>query len=244
MAVTEIQSTSRIAVVGTGYVGLTTGACFAQLGHDVVCARISIARKVDGTEAWRDPNPRGRAPGHRPGEHEGWVDSTLFSAPSTRSRAASSSTCVSRRRRVPMAVRTSPMSRLPPEEIAPFLDRGAVVVNKSTVPVGSTLLVERAMERPDVSGGLEPRVPPRGFSGRRFLEPGSCGHRSRRPRRSVAGRGALPRRVRAPILITDPASAPRPDEVRSECLPWRPRSASRTRLPPCARPPEQTSPTC
>lgn len=27
----------RITMIGTGYVGLTTGACFADLGHDVVC---------------------------------------------------------------------------------------------------------------------------------------------------------------------------------------------------------------
>ena len=31
---------SRIAVIGTGYVGLTTGACFAHIGHDVICADI------------------------------------------------------------------------------------------------------------------------------------------------------------------------------------------------------------
>jgi UDPglucose 6-dehydrogenase len=31
---------SRISVIGTGYVGLTTGACFAALGHDVVCVDI------------------------------------------------------------------------------------------------------------------------------------------------------------------------------------------------------------
>src|SRR5688500_2937280 len=30
----------RIAVVGTGYVGLTTGACLASLGHRVVCADV------------------------------------------------------------------------------------------------------------------------------------------------------------------------------------------------------------
>ncbi|MHB1138975.1 MAG: NAD-binding protein, partial [Microthrixaceae bacterium] len=31
---------SRIAVVGTGYVGLTTGACLASLGHEVKCIDI------------------------------------------------------------------------------------------------------------------------------------------------------------------------------------------------------------
>src|SRR5690606_1438606 len=37
---------TKIAVIGTGYVGLTTGACFAHLGHDVVCADID-ADKVE-----------------------------------------------------------------------------------------------------------------------------------------------------------------------------------------------------
>lgn len=36
----------RIAVVGTGYVGLTTGACLASLGHSVVCADVD-ARKIE-----------------------------------------------------------------------------------------------------------------------------------------------------------------------------------------------------
>src|SRR5436305_2655251 len=34
----------RIAVVGTGYVGLTTGACFAELGNGVVCMDIDAAK--------------------------------------------------------------------------------------------------------------------------------------------------------------------------------------------------------
>ena len=64
---------TRIAIIGTGYVGLTIGACSARLGHEVVCA-----------------------------------------------------------------------------DIDPVLASEAIVVNKSTVPVGSAKVVEHLMKRPDV----------------------------------------------------------------------------------------------
>ncbi len=32
---------ARVCVIGTGYVGLTTGACFADLGNDVVCLDVN-----------------------------------------------------------------------------------------------------------------------------------------------------------------------------------------------------------
>ncbi|MGH9181072.1 MAG: UDP-glucose 6-dehydrogenase, partial [Acidimicrobiales bacterium] len=37
---------STVAVIGTGYVGLTTGACFSHLGHRVICADV-VAEKVE-----------------------------------------------------------------------------------------------------------------------------------------------------------------------------------------------------
>ena len=40
----------HIAVIGTGYVGLVTGACLAETGNDVVCADID-ARKVERLKA-------------------------------------------------------------------------------------------------------------------------------------------------------------------------------------------------
>ena len=45
---------SKIAVIGTGYVGLTTGACFAHIGHEVICADID-AEKVAGLQRGEIP---------------------------------------------------------------------------------------------------------------------------------------------------------------------------------------------
>lgn len=53
---------TRIAIVGTGYVGLVTGACLASLGHDVTCADVDAAR----VEAIR----RGAVPFFEPGLDE------------------------------------------------------------------------------------------------------------------------------------------------------------------------------
>ncbi len=52
---------SRIAVVGTGYVGLTTGAYLAHLGHEVVCADViadKVARLSRGEVPIVEPGPR------------------------------------------------------------------------------------------------------------------------------------------------------------------------------------------
>ncbi len=37
----------RVAIFGTGYVGLVTGTCLAEVGHDVVCVDVDAA-KIDG----------------------------------------------------------------------------------------------------------------------------------------------------------------------------------------------------
>src|SRR5260370_42425150 len=56
----------RICVVGTGYVGLTTGTCFAELGNDVTCLDIDTA-KVENLR-------RGEMPIYDPGLAELVVD--------------------------------------------------------------------------------------------------------------------------------------------------------------------------
>ena len=37
----------KVAIFGTGYVGLVSGACLSEVGHDVVCVDVDAA-KVDG----------------------------------------------------------------------------------------------------------------------------------------------------------------------------------------------------
>ena len=51
---------SDIAVIGAGYVGIPTAACFAHLGHRVVCADVDEAR-VRALSKGEVPDPRGRA---------------------------------------------------------------------------------------------------------------------------------------------------------------------------------------
>ena len=49
----------RVAMIGTGYVGLVSGACFAEFGHNVVC--------VDSDDTKIDAINRGEIPIYEPG---------------------------------------------------------------------------------------------------------------------------------------------------------------------------------
>ena len=195
---------SRIGIIGTGYVGLTTGACFAALGHDVVCADIDAA-KVASLSA-------GRIPIHEQGL-ERLVRENLAAGRLRFTLGAANA--VGDREFVYLCVPTpqgpdgsADLSYLKAaaEEIATHLAPGTVVVNKSTVPVGSTRFVERAMGRPDVPVVSNPE----------FLREGSAVADFMGPDRVVIGADdqAAASRVaslylgtRAPILVTDARSA-------------------------------------
>ena len=91
-------------------------------------------------------------------------------------------------------------------EIAPHLPYECVVVNKSTVPVGSTRVVERVLDRPDVKVVSNPE----------FLREGSAVQDFLKPDRIVVGStdqaaaikvSSLYLGVAAPVIVTDPASA-------------------------------------
>jgi UDPglucose 6-dehydrogenase len=91
-------------------------------------------------------------------------------------------------------------------QLAPVLPAESLVVNKSTVPVGSTKVVERTLRRPDV----------RVVSNPEFLREGSAVHDFLHPDRIVIGSddeaaaikvAALYEGIGSPVIVTDPASA-------------------------------------
>lgn len=195
---------TRLAIIGTGYVGLTTGACFAHLGHDVVCADID-ERKVERLN-------RGEIPivEHRldelveEGLRKGNLSFVLGAAEAVKD-CEIAFLCVPTPQGEDGSADLSYVERAA-SEIASVLPYEAIVVNKSTVPVGSTKVVERVLKRPDV----------RVVSNPEFLREGSAVDDFLRPDRVVVGCddrsaaikvGNLYDKVRAQIIVTDPASA-------------------------------------
>lgn len=195
---------SKIAVIGTGYVGLTTGACFAHIGHDVVCADID-ADKVERLS-------RGEIPILEAGldnlVREGIQDGRLRFVVGA---AGAVADCEFAYLCVPTpqgADGSADLSYIEDaaREIGPVLPSEAIVVNKSTVPVGSTRVVERALGRSDVAVVSNPE----------FLREGSAIHDFLHPDRIVIGAEDQSAAVRvqslylgitAPVIVTDPASA-------------------------------------
>ena len=196
--------TSTIAVIGTGYVGLTTGACFAHLGHRVICADID-QRKVDQLN-------RGEIPIHEAGLEEivrDAVDAGNLSFVHGSEHAVGDAEfvylCVPTPQSTDGSADLSYLTAAA-EQISPHLQSGTVVVNKSTVPVGSTLLVERALGRADIPVVSNPEFLREGTAVDDFLNPDRVVIGS--DDQAAAGRVAsLYLGVRAPIMVTDPASA-------------------------------------
>jgi UDPglucose 6-dehydrogenase len=195
---------SQIAVIGAGYVGLTTAACFAHLGHHVVCADIDAAKIAMLSE--------GKIPIHEEGL-ENLVRENLAAGRLRFVLGAAEAVggqqyvylCVPTPQRPDGSADLSYVEEAA-RSIAARLERGAVVVNKSTVPVGSTRLVEQAMGRPDVYVVSNPE----------FLREGSAVSDFLQPDRVVIGAddqaaasrvASLYLGVRAPIIITDAPSA-------------------------------------
>lgn len=194
----------RIGVVGAGYVGLTTAACLARLGHHVVCADID-ANKVGRLR-------RGAVDVHEPGlpslVDEGLRTERLAFVTDSRTAVADADllfVCVP----TPIDERgetdlSAVHAVLRQAKIAS--PAGCVLVIKSTVPVGTTDHVTDVLNRPDVPVVHNPEFLREGHAVTDFLAPRRIviGTRSRQPADQVAGLYAA---CHAPTVVTDPASA-------------------------------------
>jgi UDPglucose 6-dehydrogenase len=195
---------AEIAVIGAGYVGLTTAACFAHLGHDVVCADIDEARIAQLTRGEMPIVEAGLEALVRDGLERGRLSFVLGSANAVSS-AEFAYLCVPTPQDDDGAADLSYIEAAA-REIGPGLPSEAVVVNKSTVPIGSTRVVERVLGRDDVMVVSNPE----------FLREGSAVHDFLNPDRIVIGSDDQSAAVRvaslyigvtAPIIVTDPPSA-------------------------------------
>jgi UDPglucose 6-dehydrogenase len=200
----------KIAVVGTGYVGLVAGACLAESGSDVIC--------IDRDEAKVRTLRRGKMPFYEPGLEE------LVKRNRHERRLTFTST-------LPKAVRDSSIIFIavgtPPGEdgsadvqqvlgvardVARAMNGYKVIVDKSTVPVGTSARVREVIRR-------ETTHPFSVVSNPEFLKQGAAVEDFMKPDRVVIGvedprAEALMRelyspftRTGAPIMVMDCASA-------------------------------------
>ncbi len=196
---------ATIAVVGTGYVGLVTGVCFADLGNDVTCIEIDL-RKLDTLRA-------GKSPIYEPGLEE-------LLERNMRARRLnftdSYATALEGAQYIFITVGT-PMGddgaadlkyvRAAAQSIGEHLTGPAVIIDKSTVPVGTGDMVADIISQ-HVRDGVTFDV----VSNPEFLREGSAIRDFSNPDRIVLGAtnraaaesvATLHEPLGAPIIITD-----------------------------------------
>ena len=173
----------HVTIFGTGYVGLVTGTCLAEIGHEVVCVDVDadkVARLDRGEIPIYEP---GLEPMVRANHAAGRLRFTTDAA-----------SAVAHGEIQFIAVGT------PPDEdgsadlqyvlavartIGEHLDRAAVVVNKSTVPVGTADKVRAAIDRALDARGVA--LPVDVVSNPEFLKEGAAVSDCMRPDRIVIG---------------------------------------------------------
>ena len=163
------MKTHSLTVIGTGYVGLTTGACLASLGHRVVCADAD-AQKV---ERLRRAQVDILEPGLAQAVHDGLEFGRLAFVTDTRA-AVRDAEVVFLCLPTPMGVGGGAdlaAVEAVADEVRDHLPRGCTVVNKSTVPVGTAERIVALLRRPDVSVVSNPEFLREGHAVDDFLHP-------------------------------------------------------------------------
>ncbi|MDX8431619.1 MAG: UDP-glucose/GDP-mannose dehydrogenase family protein [Candidatus Algichlamydia australiensis] len=192
------MSSSKITVIGTGYVGLVTGTCFAEMGHEVTCLDID-QEKISLLK-------QGEIPIYEPGLEEmvarnsaanrlsfttdyqeavAGAEAIFLSLPTPSDEMGGAN--------VAFVLRAA-------KQLAKFLGGYVVIVNKSTVPVGTAQAVREAIleENPEAQIDV--------VSNPEFLKEGSAVADCMKPDRVIIGSEsaraiALMRKLYSPFMM-------------------------------------------
>lgn len=191
----------RVAMIGTGYVGLVSGACFADFGHEVICVD-KDARKIDALE-------KGEIPIYEPGldvlvngnRFAGRLSFTQELGPAVRSADVVFIAVGTPSRRGDGHADLSYVFSAA-EEIADAMSGYTLVVNKSTVPVGTGDKVEELIRARQPDGEFDVASNPE------FLREGSAIEDFKRPDRVVVGTHSerareLMRKLYRPLFLNE-----------------------------------------
>jgi UDPglucose 6-dehydrogenase len=199
---------SNICVIGTGYVGLPSAACFADLGNDVICLDID-EKRIERLK-------QGEMPLYEPGLEE--IVRRNYAAGRLRF-TTSYSESIPNADFIFIAVGT-PMSdsgaadlsyvEAAASTLAKHLREHTIIINKSTVPIGTGDLVASIIDRS--LNGNRSTATFAVVSNPEFLREGSAVHDFQQPDRVVLGStnpaaaeqvAELYAPLKAPVIITD-----------------------------------------
>ena len=195
---------SEIVVIGAGYVGLTSSVCLAHLGHNVTCVDID-SNKVDLLTRGEVPIYEARLP-ELLQEGQG-KESLRFT---TELEAAVSASefiflCLPTPQESDGNADISAVVSVM-NQICPTLAPGSIIINKSTVPIGTSAQLIQAIGRTDISLVSNPEFLREGVAVTDFLQPDRIliGASDREAAEKVAG---LYQAIDAPVIHVDLASA-------------------------------------
>ena len=160
---------SNIAVIGTGYVGLSTGACFSHLGHHVTCLDVDAA-KVTALSLGQIPIVEH---GLEDLVRTGLANGTLRFTTSITDSVPTADVvvlCLPTPQGDDGSADLSYVEQVA-RDIASTLKSGAIVVNKSTVPVGTAARVAEIIGRKDIAIVSNPEFLRQGTAVHDFLHP-------------------------------------------------------------------------
>lgn len=209
MVLQYAASHMRILIVGTGYVGLVSGACFAEMGHNVICLDID-EEKIEKLK-------RGRLTIYEPGLEEivkrNVAAGRLSFTTDYRAAVVESKICFIA---VPTPAKADGSCDISyvlaaAERIAEEMDEYKIIVNKSTVPIGTAAKIAEILSEREIEFDV--------VSNPEFLKEGDAVNDFMKPDRIVVGATSqraitMMKELYAPfqlnherMLIMDPPSA-------------------------------------